>query len=307
MSLVHIKIIGHLLLVIPVLVAVAFVTLLERKILGLSQLRKGPNKVAFLGIFQPFRDAIKLFSNERFSPRLAGNGIFMVSPALSIIIMLLIYLTVPYQEQLFSSRLGLIFLYTLLRLNVYPVLLAGWISNSRYALIGGLRRVAQTISYEVRLALVFLFFFTLIGRFRLLESRLYETAWLKGIIFIPLVGVWLISCLAETNRTPFDFAEGESELVSGFNVEYGRLGFAVIFMAEYGIILFISFLFSYVFLSPDTVRGVLYLCVGRVAFIWVWVRTTFPRYRYDKLINLTWKVYLPVALLILWYALNLIT
>ena len=217
----------------------------------------------------------------------------------------MIFITVPFNEQLFSSRLSMVLIYTLLRLNVYPVLVAGWTSNSGYALIGGLRSVAQTISYEVSLALVFLFFFTLMGSLRTFDSVLQGPLGSKAWAFLPMVGVWLISCLAETNRTPFDFAEGESELVSGFNVEYGSLGFAVIFIAEYGMILFISLLFSYIFMGVRITAAALYLAVGAIRSAWVWVRTTFPRYRYDKLINLTWKVYLPSALSIFMYALVL--
>jgi len=228
-------------LIIPVLVRVAFITLLERKILGYSQLRKGPNKVSYAGTLQPFNDAIKLFSNENLFPLLVNIKIFFLAPALALIITLRVFVTIPMKEQTLSSRFGLVFLYIILRLNIYPTLLSGWASNRKYALVGALRGVAQTVSYEVRLAIIFLFYFILVGRFSLTDSIGLNSAWIKGALFLPLVGIWLISCLAETNRTPFDFAEGESELVSGFNVEYGSVGFAIIFMAEYGSILFIRF------------------------------------------------------------------
>ena len=200
---------------------------------------------------------------------------------------------------IFSIRISLIFVYIILRINVYPVLFSGWASNRKYALLGRLRSVAQTVSYEVRLALILIFFLTLRISLRIFIIIKLNYFWYKFFIFIPIVGIWLISCVAETNRTPFDFAEGESELVSGFNIEYGRVGFALIFMAEYARIIIIRFLFSLLFISNSTNNVILYVSMRRLVFVWVWVRTTFPRYRYDKLINLAWKTYLPITILLL--------
>jgi len=291
--------------IIPVLVNVAFITLLERKILGLSQLRKGPNKVRFLGILQPFRDAIKLFSKELISPTVANATQFIVGPVLGLGLVLIVFLVLPFHESYVNISAGFIFVYIILRLNVFPVVISGWSSNRKYALIGRARAIAQTISYEVSLALIILFVLFLTLSLRAREVMDVNRWWVKILIFTPLAGIVLVSALAETNRTPFDFAEGESELVSGFNVEYGRAGFALIFIAEYARILFLSVVLRLIFFSARMgLRGI-YLHTGAVVFIWVWVRTTFPRYRYDKLIGLTWKIFLPVSLLLLAFPLFL--
>jgi len=299
------RIIRYIILVICTLVNVAFVTLLERKILGYSQLRKGPNKVRIIGIAQPFNDAIKLFSKELVFPNDANLGQYFLAPICGLFIVLVTFSVFPFKESSISIRLSVIFIYIMIRINVYPVLISGWSSNRKYALLGSLRSVAQTVSYEVRLALI-LIFYLLIGL--CLSLKIISTInifWVKWIIFSPIVGIWLISCLAETNRTPFDFAEGESELVSGFNIEYGSLGFALIFMAEYARIIFIGFIFSLIFIS--SARSIyLYLSITVIVGVWIWFRTTFPRYRYDKLINLAWKVYLPAVIFFISFRLALI-
>jgi NADH-ubiquinone oxidoreductase chain 1 len=278
---------------------------LERKILGYRQLRKGPNKVGFLGLVQPFNDAIKLFSNESVHPFRSNRLQFLISPVFAIFIVIFTYVFLPFKEHVVNLRIGILFLYIILRINVYPTLISGWASNRKYALIGALRAVAQTVSYEVRFALVIIVFLALAGRLNALRRCSLNFYCLKILVFIPLVAVWLISCIAETNRTPFDFAEGESELVSGFNVEYGRLGFALIFIAEYARIILIRILFPIIFLSRSATSIRIYFFSTFLVFIWVWARTTFPRYRYDKLIDLAWKVYLPIVLLVLPYSLSI--
>lgn len=280
---------------------VAFITLLERKILGYSQLRKGPNKVRVAGLLQPFNDAIKLFSKEIILPVSSNLVQYIRAPTCRLFIVLITYRIFPLRDHLFSLRIGVLFFYIIVSINIYPVLISGWASNRKYALIGALRSIAQTVSYEVRLALILIFFLTLRARINLFAIIGLNRLWWKFTLFAPMCIIWLISCLAETNRTPFDFAEGESELVSGFNIEYGRLGFALLFMAEYARIILISILFSILFLANRTLRVTLYVSRTFLMFAWVWFRTTFPRYRYDKLINLAWKTYLPITLFLLAY------
>ena len=286
-----------------VLVNVAFITLLERKILGYSQLRKGPNKVGLIGFVQPFNDAIKLFSKESFKPRVATPGVYLISPAIAMALSLLILLSLPLIRINFSVGLSILFIFIVIRINVYPTLLSGWSSNRKYAIVGALRAVAQTISYEVRLALILLFFIITSSSVSFVEVINQNLFFSKLVLFIPLPAIWLISCLAETNRTPFDFAEGESELVSGFNIEYGSVGFALIFMAEYARILFMSILFTFLFMSGSSHLLLRYALITIIVFFWVWIRTTLPRYRYDMLINLCWKVYLPMTLLLVFCSL----
>ena len=285
---------------IPVLVNVAFITLLERKILGLRQLRKGPHKVRLIGILQPFRDAIKLFSKEVFIPYTANTKQFIISPILSLLIVLRVFMSFPLLENNFCLRIRVIFLYMVIRINVYPLVVRGWSSNRKYALIGRMRGIAQTVSYEVMFALALLFFLFLSFSLNLVLLSKINSLWLKSLVFLPVVAIIFISSVAETNRTPFDFAEGESELVSGFNVEYGRVIFAIIFIAEYARILFIRILLSVLFFRA-TNSLVAYLITTGLVFLWVWFRATYPRHRYDKLMNLAWKVYLPFCLAVFLY------
>nr|BDL61447.1 NADH dehydrogenase subunit 1 [Ilyograpsus nodulosus] len=291
-----VELINYLVLIVCVLIGVAFVTLLERKILGYIQIRKGPNKVGYMGILQPFSDAIKLFTKEQVTPIMSNFFVYYMCPVFSLFISLLVWIVMPYESGLVSFDLSILFFLCCLSVGVYSIMVAGWSSNCKYSLLGGLRSVAQTISYEVSLALILLSFVILIGGFSLdLFSKYQNYFWLLFISF-PLAMVWFSSCLAETNRTPFDFSEGESELVSGFNTEYGSGGFALIFMAEYASILFMSSLFVIFFLGGNMLSVMFYLKVALVVYIFVWVRGTLPRLRYDKLMNLAWKIYLPVSI-----------
>lgn len=288
--------INYILLIICVLVGVAFVTLLERKILGYIQIRKGPNKVGYIGLLQPFSDAVKLFSKEQTLPTLSNFLPYYLSPVIRLFIRLLAWVVMPYGIGFVNFRIRTLFFLCCLSLGVYSTLRAGWRSNCKYSLLGRLRAAAQTISYEVRLALILLSFIFLVGGFNLQLFTLFQQdVWLIWLTF-PLALIWLASCLAETNRTPFDFAEGESELVSGFNTEYRSGGFALIFMAEYARILFIRILFVLIFLGGDPCRVLFYIKLVSIAFVFIWVRGTLPRLRYDKLIYLAWKRFLPVSL-----------
>nr|AVN67895.1 NADH dehydrogenase subunit 1 [Heterogamodes hebraica] len=285
-----------LVLLIFVLVGVAFLTLLERKVLGYIHIRKGPNKVGLVGILQPFSDAIKLFISEQGFP-LASNYIsYYFAPIFNLFLSLLIWLLIPYLTGFIVFNFGLLFFLCCLSVSVYTIMIAGWSSNSNYSLLGGLRAVAQTISYEVSLALVMLSFVFFIGSYNLLLFFFYQVDIWLIYLFLPLSFIWFISCLAETNRTPFDFAEGESELVSGFNIEYGSGGFAMIFLAEYTSILFMSMLFCVFFLGGDVVSVIFYFKLVMLSFLFIWVRGTLPRYRYDSLMYLSWKIYLPISL-----------
>nr|YP_010446958.1 NADH dehydrogenase subunit 1 [Chyliza bambusae]UTM10323.1 NADH dehydrogenase subunit 1 [Chyliza bambusae] len=288
--------ISSLLLIICVLVSVAFLTLLERKVLGYIQIRKGPNKVGIMGIPQPFCDAIKLFTKEQVYPLVSNYISYYFSPIFSLFLSLLVWMCMPFFIKMFSFNLGILFFLCCTSLGVYTVMVAGWSSNSNYALLGGLRAVAQTISYEVSMALILLSFIFLIGGYNFINCYMYQLNMWFLIILFPLSLVWFSISLAETNRTPFDFAEGESELVSGFNVEYSSGGFALIFLAEYASILFMSMLFCLLFLGGDVFNFFFYIKLTFISFLFIWVRGTLPRFRYDKLMYLAWKSFLPFSL-----------
>nr|YP_010287480.1 NADH dehydrogenase subunit 1 [Hydatocapnia marginata]UKT61811.1 NADH dehydrogenase subunit 1 [Hydatocapnia marginata] len=297
--------IGLLILILGVLIGVAFLTLLERKVLGYIQIRKGPNKVGFIGILQPFSDAIKLFTKEQIFPIYSNYFSYYFSPVISFILSLMIWMLIPYYFNFISFNLGILFFFCCTSLGVYTVMVAGWSSNSNYALLGGLRSVAQTISYEVSLALIFMSGIVLIMDFNMMKFNEYQNLIWFLFLMLPLSLCWLSSSMAETNRTPFDFAEGESELVSGFNVEYSSGGFALIFLAEYSSILFMSMLFVLIYLGGYDLTLLFYLKLVFISFIFIWVRGTLPRYRYDKLMYLSWKSYLPVSLNFLFFFMGL--
>nr|YP_010327154.1 NADH dehydrogenase subunit 1 [Syntypistis chambae]UNP54480.1 NADH dehydrogenase subunit 1 [Syntypistis chambae] len=293
---IYVMFLGLLIMIIGVLIGVAFLTLLERKVLGYIQIRKGPNKVGLIGILQPFSDAIKLFTKEQTYPNFSNYFSYYFSPVISFLLSLLIWVLVPYYFNLVSFNLGILFFLCCTSMGVYTVMVAGWSSNSNYALLGGLRAVAQTISYEVSLALILMSSIIMIMDFNLLNFFFFQVnIWFMFMMF-PLSLCWISSMLAETNRTPFDFAEGESELVSGFNIEYSSGGFALIFLAEYSSILFMSFLFVLLYMGGYIMSLVFYFKVVFLSFLFIWVRGTLPRYRYDKLMYLAWKSYLPISL-----------
>nr|YP_010414479.1 NADH dehydrogenase subunit 1 [Nepsalus decorillus]ATI25229.1 NADH dehydrogenase subunit 1 [Nepsalus jezoensis]URT60567.1 NADH dehydrogenase subunit 1 [Nepsalus decorillus]URT60580.1 NADH dehydrogenase subunit 1 [Nepsalus decorillus]URT60593.1 NADH dehydrogenase subunit 1 [Nepsalus decorillus]URT60606.1 NADH dehydrogenase subunit 1 [Nepsalus decorillus] len=296
---------SSLILVIMVLVGVAFLTLMERKVLGYIQIRKGPNKVGFCGVPQPFCDAIKLFTKEQTYPIVSNYLSYYMSPVVSLFLSLLIWMVFPYLTNLYNFNLGLLFFLCCTSMGVYTVMIAGWSSNSNYALLGGLRAVAQTISYEVSMALLMLSLVFMTGSFNLLDFSVYQNYIWFIFMFIPISLAWITSMLAETNRTPFDFAEGESELVSGFNVEYSSGGFALIFLAEYASILFMSMLYSVIFLGANVFSIMFFVKLVFISFLFIWVRGTLPRYRYDKLMYLAWKSYLPLSLNFLFFSLGM--
>nr|AXF46539.1 NADH dehydrogenase subunit 1 [Antarctoneptunea benthicola] len=297
----YISIISSVLSYICILLAVAFFTLLERKGLSYIQLRKGPNKVGLMGLPQPIADAAKLLTKEIAKPTMANYSPYFVAPVFSFILALLLWQLYPSLYSCSYFKWGILFFMCVSGMNVYGTLLAGWASNSKYALLGSLRAIAQTISYEVSMALVLLFPLFLVGCFSFIEIKeSQEFIWL-AFLMIPVSFMWFVTCVAETNRAPFDFAEGESELVSGFNIEYGAAGFALIFLAEYANILVMSLFSSLLFFGGSSLIFMesdlgFMLKVLFFAFAFIWVRGSYPRFRYDLLMGLTWKGFLPASL-----------
>nr|YP_007626524.1 NADH dehydrogenase subunit 1 [Philantomba monticola]AEP22001.1 NADH dehydrogenase subunit 1 [Philantomba monticola] len=301
--------INILMLIIPILLAVAFLTLVERKVLGYMQLRKGPNVVGPYGLLQPIADAIKLFIKEPLRPATSSISMFILAPVLALSLALTMWIPLPMPYPLINMNLGVLFMLAMSSLAVYSILWSGWASNSKYALIGALRAVAQTISYEVTLAIILLSVLLMNGSFTL--STLIITQEQMWLIFPtwPLAMMWFISTLAETNRAPFDLTEGESELVSGFNVEYAAGPFALFFMAEYANIIMMNIFTTTLFLGafhnpylPElyavnfTVKSLL------LTITFLWIRASYPRFRYDQLMHLLWKNFLPLTLaLCMWH------
>nr|QZI85950.1 NADH dehydrogenase subunit 1 [Eocanthecona furcellata] len=286
----------YLLMIICALVCVSFVTLLERKVLGYIQLRKGPNKLGFMGLLQPFSDGLKLFFKEQTFPYKSNFMIYYVSPIFLLLMSFLLWTLFPFLVNVYNHNYGLLFFMVCTGMGVYGVMLSGWSSNSNYALLGSLRSVAQVISYEVSMIMIMLCVVIFVFSYNLLDFMFYQSISWFMFMCMPLFFCWLSSCLAETNRSPFDFAEGESELVSGFNVEYSSGGFAFIFLSEYMNIIFMSLMTVIIFLGCDLYSLLFYVKIMLIVFWFIWVRGVLPRFRYDKLMYLTWKLFLPLSL-----------
>nr|YP_009462999.1 NADH dehydrogenase subunit 1 [Mesoplodon stejnegeri]AUW35242.1 NADH dehydrogenase subunit 1 [Mesoplodon stejnegeri] len=301
--------INILMLTLPILLAVAFLTLVERKTLGYMQLRKGPNIVGPHGLLQPFADAIKLFTKEPLRPATSSTTMFIIAPILALTLALTMWCPLPMPHPLINMNLGVLFMLAMSSLAVYSILWSGWASNSKYALIGALRAVAQTISYEVTLAIILLSVLLMNGSFTL--STLITTQEQMWLLFPswPLAMMWFISTLAETNRAPFDLTEGESELVSGFNVEYAAGPFALFFLAEYANIIMMNMFTTILFLGtfhnpykPELYTTNLILKTLLLTMLFLWIRASYPRFRYDQLMHLLWKSFLPLTLaLCMWH------
>lgn len=298
-----------LIIIIMVLISVAYVTLAERKLMGSMQQRKGPNVVGLFGLLQPLADGLKLLLKETIIPSRANVVNFIIAPVVTLLLSLVVWSVIPFS---FSSvvsdvDLGLMFIFSISSLGVYGIIISGWASNSKYALLGALRSAAQMVSYEVSIGLILISVLLFTGSLNLTNVVTSQSLTWFCIPLFPMFFMFLVSILAETNRSPFDLPEAEAELVSGYNVEYSAMGFALFFLGEYGNMIMMSGLTSLFFLggwlSPinlwilsilDPVWFALKICL--ILFFFIWVRATFPRYRYDQLMRLGWKIFLPLSL-----------
>jgi NADH-quinone oxidoreductase subunit H len=310
-------IVGQILLVlVPLLLAVAYLTYAERRVIAAMQLRKGPNVVGPFGLLQPIADAVKLFFKETILPSGANKIVFVMAPMLTFILGMIGWAVIPFGEGLVISdiNVGILYLFAISSLGVYGVIMSGWSSNSKYPFLGALRSAAQMVSYEVSMGFVIITVLVLVGSLNLSDIvlaqqgsyGLFNWFWLP---LLPMFVIFFVSVLAETNRSPFDLPEGESELVAGFFSEYSAMTFALFFLGEYANMILMSAMTSILFLGGwlppfdvapfNWVPGPIWLMakVAVVLFFFLWVRATFPRYRYDQLMRLGWKVFLPFSLL----------
>lgn len=305
-------------IIIPITLCVAFATLAERKIIGFMQLRKGPNRVSFFGIdlfkglAQPFADVLKLILKEIIVPKKSNNFLFIIAPALCLMPALAAWAVIPLNDNLILTNVdaSLLYVLALTSFGVYGVIIAGWASNSKYALLGAMRSAAQIVSYEIAMGFALVCVLMISGSLNLIDviysqSNNYGIFGWNLIPLFPMFVVYFIAGIAETNRAPFDVAEGESEIVAGFHVEYSGTAFAVFFLAEYANMILISFLASILFLGgwlspvPFLPDGLIWLLMKSscLMFCFFWFRATFPRYRYDQIMRLGWKVFIPLTII----------
>lgn len=298
-------------LVLGLLIFVAYLTYAERKILAMMQLRQGPMTVGPFGLLQPFADAFKLISKETVFPTQVNRPVFIMAPILLMSLALVAWAVIPLQAKwvIADINVGVLYLFAVSSLGVYGVIMAGWASNSKYAFLGGMRSASQMVSYEVSMGLVIVTVILCTGSMNLSEIVMADRPWWMVALLFPMLVVFLVSILAETNRTPFDLPEGESELSGGFMVEYSSMTFALFFLGEYANMILMSGMTAILFLGGwkaplgiealDVVPGIFWFIakVSLVLFFFIWARGTFPRYRYDQLMRLGWKVFLPFSLI----------
>ena len=309
---------------VPVIIAVAFYTYFERKVIGAMQVRIGPSRVGPWGLIQPFADVLKLLLKEIILPANANRFLFVLAPVIALAPALAAWAVIPFNDFLVLADIdaGLLYVLALTSLSVYGVIIAGWASNSKYAFLGAMRSAAQTVSYEIAMGFSLVGVMIMAGTLNLREIVLAQQGGILDWFWLPLLPlfvIYMISGLAETNRAPFDIAEGESEIVAGFHVEYSGATFAVFFLAEYANMILISGLSAILFaggwLSPfqnvpvlgDTIlgQGSIIWFLGKTVvfmFMFLWYRATFPRYRYDQIMRLGWKVFIPIALVWVMFA-----
>ncbi|WP_298223765.1 NADH-quinone oxidoreductase subunit NuoH [Acidocella sp.] len=296
-------------LVVPLLIGVAYLTYFERKVMGAIQLRKGPNVVGPFGLMQPFADALKMLTKETIIPTGADKVLFVLAPMITFGLAIIAWAVIPVNNGwgIANINVGVLYLFAISSLGVYGVIIAGWASNSKYAFLGALRSAAQMVSYEVSMGFVMVTVLILAGSLNLNAIVLAQKHLWFAVPLFPLFVIFFISGLAETNRAPFDLAEGESEIVAGFFVEYSAMSFALFFLGEYANMIMISGMTTVLFLGgwlsplPFLANGVLWFLIKVFIclFVFVWVRATLPRYRYDQLMALGWKVFLPISLVYL--------
>ncbi len=299
-----------LLITVPLLMAVAYLTYAERKVIGAMHMRKGPNVVGPLGLLQPLADGAKLFFKETVLPTGANKGVFLLAPMITFSLALVAWAVIPFDKGwvLANINVGVLYLFAISSLGVYGIIMSGWASNSKYAFLGGLRSAAQMVSYEVSIGFVLVSILLSVGSLNLSDVvERQRTVWFI-IPHLPMFVIFLVSGLAETNRSPFDLPEAESELVAGYNVEYSSMAFALFFLGEYANMILMSAMTSILFLGGwlppldiapfNWIPGIVWFClkIALVLFVFLWVRATFPRYRYDQLMRLGWKVFLPFSL-----------
>ncbi len=297
-------------IIVPVLLSVAYLTYAERKIIGAMQLRKGPNVVGPFGLLQPIADGVKLFLKETIIPTAANRGVFFLAPCLTFLLSLVAWAVIPFDDGLVLAdiNVGILYLLAISSLGVYGILMAGWASNSRYAFLGALRSAAQMVSYEISMGFIIVTVLLVAGSLNLTDIVMAQKKVWFVFPLLPMAVIFFISTLAETNRHPFDLPEAEAELVAGYNVEYSAMTFALFFLGEYSFMILMAAITTILFLGgwlpPWEIAPFIWfpgpvwfaLKVVFVLFFFLWVRTTFPRYRYDQLMRLGWKVFLPISL-----------